>query len=478
LRFYDSSAPSNIKIAYPNSAQVSIFEQGIPSTKDLASINSHFLGAINLELSANTRPNVGFDTSGNVLIPNRWAAHPSTLIDSASVDDDGWWKVVFPSLQTWVSLVGLPVVARYASNQQTLQRSPRFCYGCWALTDKVIGTGIISNKYIQPNCSSPVLETRSKYLGIAPYVNTVLNMTSVSVPTIQISQLYNNSNTIISLCTLIEMDVQAEILCLAAGCKATKIKATPQIPFSNTVLQNQTAANLFLGSLQLSMGLPSSNNSDDVALIDSFVQRRGSAFNPNPNFFSRWVVKDGKIAPDYQIFQTNDQKQFQTWLKDDLEGNLQKLLNTYLASSQQALQNTTSEHMIDVLRGATSDAGLSVANFKGAHYFPQYRLNYLWLVIDFIGCAVLLIAAAAAVWLRVYTLAPDILGAISSLTRDNPDLPGSSTLNGIDRARMLKDVKVRIADVGGQDGVGRVGLTVENGSSENVAKLQKGKPYL
>jgi hypothetical protein len=137
--------------------------------------------------------------------------------------------------------------------------------------------------------------------------------------------------------------------------------------------------------------------------------------------------------------------------------------------------------MLDVLRGAVADPKYLVAHMKGPIYQPQYRLNWIWMTFDFIGCAVLLVAASVGVWLRTHTLAPDIFGYVSSLTRDNPmiDLPaGGSTLNGIDRARMLKGVKVKIADVGGNDGLGRVGLAMKNSSQENVAELKKGKQYM
>lgn len=71
-----------------------------------------------------------------------------------------------------------------------------------------------------------------------------------------------------------------------------------------------------------------------------------------------------------------------------------------------------------------------------------------------------LLPAIAAFWLRKKTLAPDVFGYVSSLTRDRPRhrMPDDGTLlSGLERARMLKDVKERIADVGTDAGLGRVG---------------------
>lgn len=71
-------------------------------------------------------------------------------------------------------------------------------------------------------------------------------------------------------------------------------------------------------------------------------------------------------------------------------------------------------------------------------------------MIDYISGLVLLAASVFAFWLRKKTLAPEIFGFVSSLTRDNPHFPvqvGDSALDGISRARALKNVKVKFGDV-------------------------------
>lgn len=81
--------------------------------------------------------------------------------------------------------------------------------------------------------------------------------------------------------------------------------------------------------------------------------------------------------------------------------------------------------------------------------------------MDLISCKILLAAALVAFWLRKNTLAPDIFGYVSSLTRDNPHLnlpEGGFTMSGLERARTLRKVKARIADVADENGVGKVGL--------------------
>jgi hypothetical protein len=73
---------------------------------------------------------------------------------------------------------------------------------------------------------------------------------------------------------------------------------------------------------------------------------------------------------------------------------------------------------------------------------------------------VLFAVALVGTWLKYFrTVAPDIVGHISSLTRDNPyvKIPGGgSSLSGFKRARYLKDVEIKIADLKPDDEVGRI----------------------
>jgi hypothetical protein len=161
---------------------------------------------------------------------------------------------------------------------------------------------------------------------------------------------------------------------------------------------------------------------------------------------------------------------------------LTKLLNSYLSASQQALINTSDfRAVMGAILGQPTNV-YETATMDGAPYSPQYRISWPWMTLDFISCIVLLVASSVAVAIGKRTLAPDVFGYVSSLTRDNPNInlpDGGSTLSGLDRARMLRKVKVQLADVNGPDGVGRVGLAMAgSGSADGVSKLQKGKQYL
>lgn len=144
--------------------------------------------------------------------------------------------------------------------------------------------------------------------------------------------------------------------------------------------------------------------------------------------------------------------------------------NTYHMLSQSIISDYIQPNMQEILTASTHQDDLfKLVRAHGAPLEQGYRIDWRWVPIDFLACLILLVAAVGAYWLRINTLAPDIFGYVSSLTRDNPhiQLPSEgSALSGIDRARMLKRVKVRIGDVrnsvSGESSVGRVGLAPVN----------------
>ena len=78
--------------------------------------------------------------------------------------------------------------------------------------------------------------------------------------------------------------------------------------------------------------------------------------------------------------------------------------------------------------------------------------------------------------LEYRTDSPKIFGYVSSLTRDNPyfDQPiGGSTLDGLKRSKILRDVKVRIQDVAGdEEEVGHIAfITAERPTRRGVSGI-------
>jgi hypothetical protein len=97
-----------------------------------------------------------------------------------------------------------------------------------------------------------------------------------------------------------------------------------------------------------------------------------------------------------------------------------------------------------------------VTEDAGMHYDCHIIFAALTMVIS----AVLLLAANLSMLLGLITRTPDFLGFVSSSARENPYLKGHVPfyLSGVEAARLLRDVQVRVGDVGTDAEIGHIAL--------------------
>ncbi|KAK0708420.1 hypothetical protein B0H67DRAFT_590240 [Lasiosphaeris hirsuta] len=99
-----------------------------------------------------------------------------------------------------------------------------------------------------------------------------------------------------------------------------------------------------------------------------------------------------------------------------------------------------------------------------------YACQWAWWAVFVVACLVMFVVACIGALLNWRTEAPDILGYVSTMTRDSPHVSvpeGGSALDGTDRARLLKELRVQLQDVRPRDGVGYLAVA----SLEGPAKL-------
>lgn len=92
---------------------------------------------------------------------------------------------------------------------------------------------------------------------------------------------------------------------------------------------------------------------------------------------------------------------------------------------------------------------------------PRFIANKVWVTITLVIAFILLFCGILSIIFKYGTRSPDILGYVSSMTRDNPNfehLPGGDKLDGLQRARALRHVRVQIADVRPWDDEGHITL--------------------
>jgi hypothetical protein len=107
-----------------------------------------------------------------------------------------------------------------------------------------------------------------------------------------------------------------------------------------------------------------------------------------------------------------------------------------------------------------------------------FTYHPVWLALLFASSGVLLLVGLAGIVVRWRTLVPDAFGYVASMTYHNAYLPlpeRGGVLDGMRRARILRDLPVSISDVGGDNPeVGRIAFT----SLKDVRRLEKGRKYV
>ena len=457
LAFHDSAHPFDMKMAFVSPSAPSAFDEGQPNSRVLGRTNARYLTKLGASGTHAMDMSSGWDDSREALIPV-WDFEFAKVFAADSphgghgVGLDGWWDTDLPTYQIWSSAMGIPFLGIYNGSNSNDTSSLR-------LTDHLIGHVRLNTSYIQANCSEITIKDGSfhEITGtVAPTFNTILNMTNATVPTIAASRNYDGQ-TVTTMCNLTTTLVELEISCARDGCKTTRARPTTNQPLTIPFFYNTTLGQIFIDNMVAAIGAPAYDGED---LLSST---------------SKW--QDARNQVDH-AYQNTEGVSIPTLLLPASRGMTQ-VINTYLQASQQALINSTNtDALIDGVLGrnnAYSDTFERIT-MHGAPYAPQYRISYPWLIIDFVSCLVLLACSIFAIVLGRCTLAPDVFGYVSSLTRDNPHLnlpDGGSMMPGLERARRLKGVKVQIVDVG--EGVGRVGLTVAGSGREG---LRKGKEFM
>lgn len=264
----------------------------------------------------------------------------------------------------------------------------------------------------------------------------------------------SSQRTVQSTCSITRIYVDMEVSCLSTGCYPHRMRWANNTDKAgatgySTPFDSDSFGSQFLDNFIRSTG--HKNSRETYTLIDHFYT--------DPSLITSICWSTYGRAKDQTVMDYKDSSyNMNAALMSD---GLTLGFNTYYILSQiivteKIYPNLNSLFLDDQKQ---EDKFFKFVNAEGAPYKQAYRIYWQWVPVDLVACSILLAAAIGSCWLRVNTLAPDIFGFVSSLTRDNPhlQLPSEgSSLNGIDRARMLKKVKVKLGNV--QE------VTAENGT--------------
>ncbi|EMD62876.1 hypothetical protein COCSADRAFT_161430 [Bipolaris sorokiniana ND90Pr] len=179
-----------------------------------------------------------------------------------------------------------------------------------------------------------------------------------------------------------------------------------------------------------------------------------------PSILEMWL-KDPTTAFNTDEFLNIGNVEF--WYKDISLGlfadRLAMVLNTHLRASLQMSYIVGS----DGLALKNESQSWAQANGTWAEKISlRYQLNKVWFLLYLLSAIVRVICALANIVLRTIIHIPDFLDSVSTLTRDSNYIhvatPGS-TLNGIDRSKLLRDKHIMVQDVQPENEVGRLALS-------------------
>jgi hypothetical protein len=159
-------------------------------------------------------------------------------------------------------------------------------------------------------------------------------------------------------------------------------------------------------------------------------------------------------------------------------------INVYLPSNLTATNSTFADWWVpfqDAVQdiespfiGATTMANVTTVQ-------EIFVCNFAWLALLLASSGIIFIIGGFALILKRKTLGPEIFGFVTSMTYDNPyvrigngPLGGGTTMDAMERARLLKDVKVYIGDVQGDADVGHIAMA----AGVPLRKLERGRLYL
>ena len=168
---------------------------------------------------------------------------------------------------------------------------------------------------------------------------------------------------------------------------------------------------------------------------------------------------------------------FSSITNSELSTRLTQLLNSYYLASivPLAIQG-------DYSTQHRAGQDYSFRNATGQLISPRtiFVCNQAWLTILLISSLAMMFCGIASIVFGIHRRGPDILDDFSSFTRDNPyvtaNVPlGGSNMDGIDRTRYLKDVRVKLGDVALEADVGHIAIGTLD--TQNIATLKRGRLY-
>jgi hypothetical protein len=511
LRYMDSAALGNI---FANEATVNTNDLGLDAQGLPLAVPALYQAAVVQSLEYKQGP---LDLWGNVKIPRL------DKLNQSLADADGWINFTTPNtVESFSSLLGLPVLN--ISETGVVEFTVESVYVSLAAPEKVsFGPARYYADQIYlfaglnvtcPTCiNSEHNENLDPALGIArtmllygepfPQPNaTLMANASYSAPrSIRFDSGIKgdgaDSGTVTFLCPVTQHFIETTIRCTFGDCTATRARP------STTDHRNQNVTSFDLwGTFALDMITSISNakamqvsSPSELFMNDTITSPIRSAIQAAGKNFANLTTVEPHLLADRASMLLNTALQIfmaPSGFTGDLPlSNLSIYglphlpadgVNVTLAWLNGTVSGVPSDHTKGpedlVHQQILADAPFVAANTTATvtEFTEVYKADYAWVAVLILSSSVLVITGIAGMALGSYVRAPDVFDPLMGLTYNNPhlDVPGHhSTLSATERARLLRQLTVRLGDVQPYSEMGKISL----GQTAEVKRLVRGRLY-
>lgn len=279
-------------------------------------------------------------------------------------------------------------------------------------------------------------------------------------------------------CTPHAVTLDAHIHCEAGNCIADRLRYLPG-PDKSTLLDSCSTykLNCLMTGTQAPFGL-----------MHWMPRSLGSVMGYGLNGFDDWIAGNDVTFRGF-IDRSLDKIRFADEIADSLVSErLTIIFNTFYQAVAWGRQVSRAgrfevpDYNIESIDGLFSpEAYINTTEATYSHVVPVYKAASGWIASLLLITILLLLLGIFNLAVAFLTVAPDLFYYASSLARENPytNTPdGGTVLGGAERSRLLREMKVQIADASPENQVGYVVLkSVGNDEDFKTGRLRKDKLY-
>ncbi|KAK5463108.1 hypothetical protein LTS15_002821 [Exophiala xenobiotica] len=429
----------NNLVSYPDTITNQVFDSVSGVSAVLTALKPTYVSSI---LGPTTMKSGTMDLWGNVRVP--W------LDESLPQGNDGWADLSTVNITEgmYSSLVGLPVASLANKNSSFVIETTYMNLDCKTsqpekLVDINYNVTAGNGTFLGPNTTALEANPNGIYpfwqVAMNQFVNDgiyfygwpeeLVNVTDNDLP--QATFLFQTRGPWVARCLINQIYVESNVSCVSTtdattqlpGCSVSAQRKSPRKHAPSTVTTLSFPSTFSYMTENWIMATDPLSSSAYSSLSEYYLQNTTAAFILSGN---------GRNYADYTNVTNLEFSQ-----------RLGQLLNTWVLASQ-------------VSASTMQFYGLNYRNTTATYFEGRevYLISWGWLAIYCASISVMLIAALFSIWCAFNTTIPDVLSYCSSLTRDSKYFDfakGGSTLDGVVRAKMLRNIEVKLGEVVDQD---------------------------